>query len=70
MTLEPTSAVVARTITWHVGLAIKGAHPARPKPEPLPFFLDPRQIEALTPEIDWSARVNARIENFKGFAGR
>lgn len=33
-------------------------------PEPLPFFLDPRQIEDLTPEIDWSRRVGDRVRSF------
>lgn len=35
-----------------------------PKPEPLPFFLDPEQIAALTPEINWSDRVGDRIRQF------
>jgi hypothetical protein len=38
--------------------------------EPLPFFLDPQQIEALTPEIDWSRQVSRRIEAFREFAMR
>ena len=40
-----------------------GGPPPLP-PEPLPFFMDPEQIEALTPGVDWSARVGDRIRGF------
>jgi hypothetical protein len=33
----------------------------------LPWFCDADQVAALCPEIDWSARVTARIEHLKAW---
>lgn len=40
--------------------SIADAEPEKPR-EPLPFFLDPEQVKALSPEIDWDERVGERI---------
>lgn len=62
---------MANTYTTYLTFWFTTASPADyepPKPERLPFFLDPEQIVELTPEIDWTQRVNDRIEAWRKWA--